>query len=108
MTALQLFLTILVIAAVTFFTRAAPFALFGERPAPAYVKYLGRVLPAALIGMLVAYCFKDTLFALYPYGIPELIAGAAVVLLHRYRKNLFLSMLAGTVCYMFLVQLVFV
>lgn len=108
MTTAQLLLTILVIAAVTFFTRSFAFIAFGGKSVPKYVKYLGYVLPTAIIGMLVVYCFKDTVVLEYPYALPELIAGAAVVLLHKWKHNLLLSMLAGTVLYMLLVQLVFV
>ncbi|PWM72786.1 MAG: branched-chain amino acid transporter AzlD [Bacillota bacterium] len=108
MTTSQLLLTISVIAVVTFLTRSLAFVAFGGKKIPKYVKYLGYVLPTAIIGMLVVYCFKDTAVLQYPYGIPELIAGVAVVALHKWKHNLLLSMLVGTALYMVLVQLVFV
>lgn len=103
----QLLLTIAVIAVVTFLTRSLAFIAFSGRTVPKYVRYLGYVLPTAIIGMLVVYCFKDTVIAQYPYGVPELIAGLAVVGLHKWKHNLLLSMLIGTALYMVLVQVVF-
>ncbi len=69
--------------------------------------YLGQVLPAAIIGMLVVYCLKDTKFLSAPFGVPELVAGLLVVGLHVWKRNILLSILAGTVAYMLLTQLVF-
>ncbi len=95
-----------VMAVVTFLLRALPFLVFrGETPA--YVSYLGEVLPPAIIGMLVIYCLKDVHWASSPFGLPELIAAACVVGLQVWRRNALLSILAGTAVYMVLVQLVF-
>ena len=99
-------LLIAVMSAVTILLRAAPFLVFKNK-APAYVVYLGRVLPAAIIGMLVVYCLKDTAFLSAPFGVPEVIAGALVVGLHAWKRNILLSILAGTACYMLLIHLVF-
>lgn len=98
----------MVMALVTFALRAIPFLVFGrgKKVHPA-VTYLGKVLPYAIIGMLVVYCLKSTTFLQAPYGIPELIASALVVGLHIWKRNTLLSVGAGTVCYMLLVQLVF-
>lgn len=71
------------------------------------VRYLGKVLPPAVIGMLVIYCLKEVQLTAYPYGIPEAVSVAAVVLLHLWKRNNLLSIGAGTVLYMFLVQAVF-
>ena len=107
MTDLQYGLTVLVMAAVTAAVRFLPFLIFGKRKTPAFVSYLGRVLPCAVMGMLVVFCFKNLSFLSSPFGAPELIAGAIVVGLHIWRRNTLLSILAGTVTYMLLVQLVF-
>lgn len=98
----------MVMALVTFALRAIPFLVFGrgKKVHPA-VTYLGKVLPYAIIGMLVVYCLKSTTFLQAPYGIPELIASVLVVGLHVWKRNTLLSVGAGTVCYMLLVQLVF-
>jgi len=109
MTNLQIALTILTIALVTLFTRSIAFALFpANRPVPPYVTYLGKVLPYAVMGMLVVYCLKDATPLAYPYALPELLACAAVVALHLWRHNSLLSIGGGTVFYMILVQHVFV
>ena len=99
-------LLVAVMSAVTVLLRAAPFLIFKNK-APAYVLYLGRVLPAAIIGMLVIYCLKDVQLLSAPVGAPELIAGLLVVGLHAWKRNILLSILAGTACYMLLTNLVF-
>lgn len=99
-------LLVAVMSAVTILLRAAPFLVF-KKKTPAYVLYLGRVLPAAIIGMLVIYCLKDTNLLSAPFGAPELIAGLLVVGLHAWKRNILLSILAGTGAYMLLTQLVF-
>lgn len=101
-------LTIAVIALVTAALRFLPFLLFGEnRKTPPMVTYLGKVLPFAIMGMLVVYCLKGVTFAAAPYGIPEAIGCATVALLHIWKRNTLLSIGAGTICYMLLMQFVF-
>ena len=79
----QSFLMILVVAATTFATRAVPFLIFPKgKEIPKVVRYLGRVLTPAVIGMLVVYCLKNTTVLQAPYGLPEFLAVAAVVVLH--------------------------
>ena len=95
-----------VMALTTAALRFLPFLLF-EKKTPPFVVYLGKVLPAALIGMLVVYCLKDVQIASAPHGLPELIAGAAVALLQAWKRNSLLSILAGTLLYMVLVQTIF-
>lgn len=108
LTTTQALLTILVIGAVTLFTRLLPFALFpGSRPTPKYILYLGKVLPFATIGMLVIYCLREVSFAASSHGLPEGIAVAAIVALQLWKRNSLLSVGGGTVVYMVLVQLVF-
>lgn len=98
-----------VVALVNALLRFASFWLFsGSRKTPAFIDYLGKVLPFALVGMLVVYCFKDVSIVSAPHGLPELIAGALVVLLHLWKRNTLISITAGTLAYMFLVQVVFV
>ena len=96
-----------VIALVTMGLRFLPFLIFRGRETPQFITYLGRVLPYAIMGMLVVYCLRNTAILSDPYGVPELIAVATVVGLHVWKKNTLLSIIAGTVCYMVLVQLVF-
>lgn len=91
----------------TFIERALPFLIFGNRPVPALVQYLGRVLPMAVMTTLVAYCLRGISFAAAGEFVPELVSAALVVLLHLWKKNTFLSIALGTVCYMVMVQAVF-
>ena len=99
---------IAVIALVTAALRFLPFLIFGEnRKTPPLVTYLGQVLPYAIMGMLVVYCLKGVSLTAFPFGIPELLGCAAVILLHIWKRNTLLSIGAGTVCYMLLVQFVF-
>ena len=108
MTLWQQFVTVAVVVAGTMLTRFVPFLIFPSgKPTPKYVQYLGRVLPAAVFGMLVIYCLKDVSFLSGSHGLPELIAIAVVVGLHVWKRQMLLSIAGGTVCYMLLVQLVF-
>ena len=101
-------LLILVVAAVTALTRFLPFLIFrGEKKTPEYILWLGKVLPCAIMGMLVVYCLKGMSFAAFPFGLPEIIACAAVVLLYVWKRSSLLSIGLGTVLYMVLVQVVF-
>ena len=99
---------IFVAAIVTAATRFLPFLIFGNgKKTPEIIVYLGKVLPYAIIGMLVVYCMKDVAFLQYPYGLPEIIACVAVAALHIWKRNSLLSIGVGTVFYMLLVQLIF-
>ena len=99
---------IVVAALVTAATRFLPFLIFGSgKKTPDIILYLGKVLPYAIMGMLVVYCFKDVNFLAFPHGIPELIACGVVAVLHIWKRNTLLSIGVGTVFYMVLVQLVF-
>ena len=99
---------IAVMAGLTALIRFSPFMLFPEgRKRPAFITYLGKVLPYAIIGMLVIYCFKGISFVEFPHGLPEIIAGVAVVLLHIWKGNTLLSVFGGTAFYMILINFVF-
>ena len=108
MTITEQILTIALCAIATMATRFLPFLIFrSDRPTPSYVQYLGRVLPAAIFSMLVVYCLKDVSLLSGSHGLPELIALALVVALHICFRKMLVSIAAGTVCYMFLVQFIF-
>ena len=99
---------ILAVAAGTQLTRWLPFLLFPEdREPPRAVADLGRLLPAAMMGLLVVYCLKDVPWRSPPHGTPEALAVLAVALLHRWRGNVLLSIAGGTALYMLLVQTAF-
>ena len=89
-------------------TRFLPFLLFPDsKPVPKVVEYLGRTLPAAMMGLLVVYCLRNVDLAAAPHGLPELIALAAVTALHLRKRNVLLSIGVGTALYIALVQAVF-
>lgn len=79
-----------------------------NRPVPKLVEYLGGTLPYAAMGLLVVYCLKDVAWLSGAHGAPELISIALTAGLHVWRRNTLVSIAAGTVCYMLLVQFVFV
>lgn len=103
------FQAIVVMAVVTFLIRAFPFLLFGRKNArpPELVLYLGNVISPAAIAMLVVYCVRNVEFLAAPFGAPELIAGAATVLLHLRWRNSLLSIFGGTILYMVLIRTLF-
>lgn len=97
---------IVVCTLVTIFTRFLPFFIFNEhRKTPELVVYLGKVLPCAIMGMLVVYCLKDVSFLSAPYGIPELLGCAVVACLHIWKRNSLLSIGGGTAFYMILLHI---
>ena len=100
--------SIFVMSVVTFFTRALPFLLFdrGDHP-PKIVLYLGKVLPPAIIAMLIVYCLKGVTFTSLGGWLPTLLAGVTAVLLHVWKGNDLLSIFGATGLYMVLVQGVF-
>ena len=97
---------IAVMSLVTILLRFLPFLVFRENTPP-YISYLGKVLPPAIIGMLVIYCLKDISLSMHPYGLPELIASACVIGLQIWKRSALISILTGTVVYMLLIQAVF-
>ena len=95
-------------AILTLLIRALPFLLFGgKKEVPASIQYLGKVLPMAVMGTLVVYCLKGINLIVTPYGIPEIVSALVVILLHLWKRNVFLSIAAGTACYMIFIQLIF-
>lgn len=102
------FLVILTVALTTFVTRVVPFLIFPKgKEIPAVIQYLGKVLTPAVIGMLVVYCLKATPVMKAPHGLPEAIAVAVTAGLHVWKRNNLLSIGAGTILYMVLIQAVF-
>lgn len=102
--ALYPILMIAVAALVTWLTRAIPFLVFGKRQLPGMVVYLGEVLPPAIMVILVVYCLRNISFTTPPYGLAELAACGSVFLAHKLLKNMYVSIILGTVCYMLLLR----
>lgn len=107
MSDLHIWLTVLVIAAVTCALRFLPFAIWSGKKLPPLVERLGRVLPYAIMGMLVVYCLKDVNVKSAAGFVPQLVSCLVVALLYVWRRNTLISIIFGTICYMLLVQLVF-
>lgn len=99
-------LMVLTVAAVTAAIRFAPFILFSPgKKTPAVILYLGRVLPYAVVGMLVVYCLRYINFSLPPHGFAEILSVALVLITYRYKRSSLLSIVSGTACYMLLLRL---
>ena len=93
-----------VMALVTIALRFLPFLVF-RKQTPPYITYLGKVLPSAMIGMLVIYCLKDVSVTAAPFGLPELLAVGSVAGVQMWKRNSILSILTGTALYMVLIRL---
>lgn len=102
---------IIIVAVVVFgtmVTRFLPFIIFpAGKPTPKYIQYLGKVLPAAVFGLLIIYCLKNVNIFTGNHGIPELISIALVVALHLWKRQMLVSIAGGTICYMLLIQFLF-
>lgn len=108
MSSVHSLLLIAVVSLTTVFTRALPFVVFGgKNKMPQVIKYLGKVLPGAIMAVLVVYCLKGVTLFSGNHGLPELLAVALVILLHLWKKNTLFSICAGTGFYMLLVQVIF-
>jgi branched-subunit amino acid transport protein AzlD len=107
MTVTQQVLTIAILVFGTALTRFLPFLIFRGKETPSYIHYLSGVLPPAVFGLLVVYCLKDVDFVGGYHGLPEFIGIAVTALLHLWKRQMLISILGGTVCYMLLVQYVF-
>jgi Predicted branched-chain amino acid permeases (azaleucine resistance) len=109
MTDIELLITILLMATGTIITRFLAFWIFPDnKETSPYIVYLGKVLPYAVIGFLIVYCLKSTEVMNYPFGLPEALSIIFVILLHVWKRNIFLSIGLGTAIYMVLLQRVFI
>ena len=97
---------ILLTALVTWLLRALPFIIFGKRELPDVIGYLGKILPPAIMTILVIYCLKSIDLTAKPFGLPEIISSLLVIILQATKKSMYLSIIAGTVCYMILIRVV--
>lgn len=105
----QSIMTIIMVVIGTVITRFLPFLVFpANKTPPRYIQYLGKVLPSAVIGLLVIYCLKDVTFFLGLHGLPEIISILCIIILYIWKKNTLACIVLGTIIYMVLVQFVFV
>jgi len=104
----QQLITFTVIVFATAFMRFVPFILFPDnKPTPKFIHYLGYFLPAAVFGLLMIYALKSVNVLEGTHGIPELIGIIVTATVHLWKKQMLLSISAGTICYMLLIQLIF-
>lgn len=109
MTIPEQIITIALCVAGTMLTRFLPFLVFSsKKPTPRYIRYLGKALPCSIFGMLIIYCLKNVSLFSGTHGIPEFIAVAVTASVHKWKGQMLFSLAAGTICYMLLVQLVFI
>lgn len=93
----------------TMLTRFLPFLVFsGKKPTPPVIQYLGKALPCAIFAMLVVYCLKGVTLFSGTHGIPEAIALVVTIVLHKWKRQMMLSIAGGTITYMVLVQKIFI
>ena len=108
MTLTQQIITIGLCVLGTMTTRFLPFLVFSEnRKTPAFIQYIGKLLPSAVFGMLVVYCLKNVDFLHGSHGLPEIISIFVTGALHLWKRQMLLSIAGGTICYMRLMHFVF-
>lgn len=96
---------IIAMSGVTILLRFLPFIIFkGDKEIPSLIIYLGDILPAAAIGMLVVYCLREINIMVYPFGLFELLASLVVVIVQLYKRNSVISILLGTLTYIVLLN----
>lgn len=108
MTVMQEIITVAAAVSATVLTRFLPFWIFNKQEkTPGLITDLGHFLPAAIMAILVVYCYKDADFTGPSHGLPELIAGALVIIIHLWRRSMFLSLIVGTGAYILLINYLF-
>ena len=104
MSSYEIYIAIVIMAVVNYFTRVFPFLFFRKNDLPPYVVFIERFFPAVIMTILIVYSVKDVDFSLAPYGLKELGGIAFTAALHIFLKNYLISIFAGTIFYMALVQ----
>jgi branched-subunit amino acid transport protein AzlD len=106
MSKMEMLIAVVICAVITFSLRALPFLLFQKgRKMPDKLVYLGKILPPAIMAVLVVYCMKDISGDFYQYGLPELVAAVVVAGSYKWKHNTLLSIMAGTACNMALLHI---
>lgn len=106
MTLKQQIITVALCVLGTVLSRFTPFIVFSENnKTPKLVDYLGKALPGAVFGMLVIYCLKEVDFTRGSFGIPEGVGVVVTYLLHKWKRQMMISIVGGTICYMILVRI---
>lgn len=97
-------IVVIIVAAITFFSRVVPFIFFRKGEVPKILMGLEKDIPGFILTLLVFYCLKGVSFVYSPYGIPELGSLALVALLHILWRNALLSIVLGSAVYLLIVN----
>ena len=106
MNSYEIYIAIAVMAVVNFFTRVFPFLFFRKIDLPPYIIFIEKYFPSVSMTILIVYTLKDINFDMVPYGIKEISGILFTAILHLTLKNYLISIFAGTIFYMGLVQYV--
>lgn len=106
MNSYEIYIAIAVMAVVNFFTRVFPFLFFRKIDLPPYIIFIEKYFPSVIMTILIVYTLKDINFDIVPYGIKEISGILFTAILHLTLKNYLISIFAGTIFYMGLVQYV--
>lgn len=102
---IRLFIAIAVSTAITFTLRALPFIIFnGRRRLPDMLMRLGRILPAAIMAVLIVYCLRDSFYAPFAMGIPGIGGVLVTGVTYKWKHNTMLSIALGTAAYMMILR----
>ncbi|WP_225361544.1 AzlC family ABC transporter permease [Limosilactobacillus reuteri] len=106
MTLTEQIISILIAAVVTMATRFIPFLIFDQsKELSPYLEELEKFLPAAIMGVLVIYCYWNISFAEPSKALLEIVAGLVTLFIHLWKRNMPLSILVGTGFYMVMLNL---
>ena len=99
-------MVIAVMSIVTILLRFFPFIIFdhGEQ-LPKWISYLGKVLPPAIMSMLLVYCLRNVDIVQENHGLPELMCVGVAMLLHNWKRNTLLSIAVSTLLYMIVIHI---
>lgn len=107
MTLTEQIISILIAAAVTMATRFIPFLIFDQsKELSPYLEELGKFLLAAIMGVLVIYCYRNISFSEPSKALLEIVAGLVTLFIHLWKRNMPLSILVGTGFYMILLNFI--
>ena len=105
---MRTFVMIVMVALITFVLRAFPFVIFsGKKQLPGLMVSLEKQLSCAIMILLVIYCVKGVSFLDASSWVSTFSGVVVTALVHLKKKNVLLSILAGTFVYMICVQFLF-
>lgn len=100
-------LVIAIMSIITILIRFLPFIIFDHgKKLPKWISYLGKVLPPAIMSMLLVYCLRNIKFVEGNHGLPELLCVGIAILLHSWKRNTLLSIGVSTILYMILIRII--